>query len=129
MVSIRIQRPKIRIWLTALKLCDPPQTWAMASVLPWVGRMPPIGASGIQSTCVFMMPVMAPWRSGLTQTMPSDHITSSRNSATLGWSACASSGRGRPEGLKVFVSAPSRVRMPAASSLSRREKDRSRRLP
>ena len=43
-----------------------------------------MGASGIQSIWVFITPVIAPCRSGLTQTMPSHHITKSRNSATLG---------------------------------------------
>ena len=44
--------------------CDPPDPCITASVLPCVGRTAPI-ASGIQSICAFMMPVIAPCRSGL----------------------------------------------------------------
>lgn len=57
MVNMRIQRPRTRSWLTALKLWDPPQTCMTARVLPWVGRIPPM-ESGSQSICAFMMPVM-----------------------------------------------------------------------
>ena len=59
MVSIRIQRPSSRIWFTALKLCDPPETCITASVFPCVGRTAP-SDSGIQSICVFINPVIAP---------------------------------------------------------------------
>ena len=58
-VSMRIQRPSTRIWLTALNDCDPPETCISASVLPCVGRTAPL-VSGIQSIWHFMMPVMAP---------------------------------------------------------------------
>ena len=73
----------MRSWLTALKDCEPPLTCITASVLPWVGRTAP-SESGIQSICAFMMPVIAPWRSGLHQTCPSDQADSARNSCTLG---------------------------------------------
>ena len=76
-----------------------------------------------------MMPVIAPCRSGEHQTMPSDHVTRSRSSRTFGWSDSASSGSGRPEGSKVRVSAPKRRRMRAASSATRRLKDRFRSDP
>lgn len=59
MVNIRIQRPRIRIWFTALNDCDPPETCMTASVLPWVGRTAPTD-NGIQSICVFINPVIAP---------------------------------------------------------------------
>ena len=58
-VTIRIQQPGMRIWLTALKLCDPPQTCINASVLTYVGRIPSI-ASGNQSICSFIMPDIVP---------------------------------------------------------------------
>lgn len=58
-VIIRIQRPRIRIWFTALKDCEPPLTCMTARVFPCEGRTAP-DVSGIQSICVFMMPVMAP---------------------------------------------------------------------
>lgn len=48
MVNIRIQRPRIRREFTALKDWEPPFTWAMARVLPWVGRTLPV-LRGIQS--------------------------------------------------------------------------------
>jgi len=48
MVNILIQRPRIRSEFTALKDCEPPLTWAIASVLPCVGRTLPV-ESGIQS--------------------------------------------------------------------------------
>ena len=83
-VSMRIQRPSTRIWFTALKDCEPPDTCITARVLPWVGRTAP-DDSGIQSICDFMTPVIAPWRSGEHQTMPSDQAASWRNSCTLGW--------------------------------------------
>jgi hypothetical protein len=47
-VNMRIQRPRIRSEFTALKDCDPPQTWPIARVRPCVGRMLPV-LSGIQS--------------------------------------------------------------------------------
>ena len=80
---MRIQRPSTRIWLTALKLCEPPETSSTARVLPCVGRTAPPD-SGSQSICDFSSPVMAPCRSGETQTMPSLHTASSRSSATFG---------------------------------------------
>src|ERR1700731_2902649 len=49
MVIIRIQRPNIRSWFTALKDCEPPETSITASVLPCVGRTEPT-LSGIQSS-------------------------------------------------------------------------------
>ena len=94
MVSMRIQRPSKRIWLTALKDCEPPLTSITASVLPCVGRTAP-RASGIQSIWLFKMPVMAPWRSGEHHTMPSDQAASVRNSCTFGWLSGAPSGCGR----------------------------------
>jgi hypothetical protein len=48
MVIIRIQRPKSRSVLTALKDCEPPLTCITARVRPWVGRMPAT-SRGIQS--------------------------------------------------------------------------------
>lgn len=59
MVNMRIQRPRMRSELTALKDCEPPLTWATASVLPWVGRTAP-DDSGIQSICCLNMPVYEP---------------------------------------------------------------------
>jgi hypothetical protein len=59
MVMSRIQRPRMRIRLTALKLCEPSDTCMTAGVLPCVGRTAPID-NGIQSICAFMMPVIAP---------------------------------------------------------------------
>ncbi|MCY1312378.1 hypothetical protein D9M70_627980 [compost metagenome] len=56
---MRIQRPSIRIWFTALKDCEPPDTCMTASVFPWVGRTAPTDR-GIQSICVFINPVIAP---------------------------------------------------------------------
>ena len=47
-VNILIQRPRIRSEFTALKDCEPPFTWAIASVRPCVGRTLPV-ESGIQS--------------------------------------------------------------------------------
>ena len=82
-VSIRIQRPNTRIWLTALKDCDPPDTCITANVLPCVGRTAPTDR-GIQSIWVFIKPVMAPWRSGELHTMLSAHCTSSCSSLTFG---------------------------------------------
>ena len=56
MANMRIHRPSIRSELTELKDCDPPLTWAIANVLPWVGRTEPED-SGIQSICCLKMPV------------------------------------------------------------------------
>ncbi len=42
MVNMRIQRPSMRSKLTVLKDCEPPDTWAMARVQPWVGRTEPV---------------------------------------------------------------------------------------
>lgn len=58
-VTMRIQRPSTRSWFTALNDWEPPETSITASVLPCVGRTEPM-ASGIQSICAFMIPVMAP---------------------------------------------------------------------
>ena len=41
------------------ELCEPPETCITASVLPWVGRIPP-NSSGRWSICAFMMPVIWP---------------------------------------------------------------------
>ena len=82
-VIIRIQRPSTRIWFTALKDCEPPDTCITASVRPCVGRTAPPG-SGIQSIWDFITPLIAPWRSGLVQTCPSDHSIASRSSCDLG---------------------------------------------
>ena len=125
---MRIQRPKTRIWLTALNDCEPPETCMTASVLPCVGRTAPL-VNGIQSICDFITPVMAPWRSGDVQTMPSLHSASARSSTTLGWESGASSGRGRPLGLNVRVSAPIASSNRAASSLASRLYERSRTEP
>jgi hypothetical protein len=51
---------------------------ALAVAVHQVGRL-----SGIQSIWVFMMPVMAPWRSGDDHTMPSLQAAKSCNSWTL----------------------------------------------
>ena len=99
--------------------CEPPDTCITASVLPWVGRTEPVD-SGIQSICVFMIPVMAPCRSGEHQTIPSDQAASSRSAWTFGCVSGASSGSGRPDGLKILTSAPSASSRRAASKLSRR---------
>lgn len=40
-VTRRIQRPRTRSWLSALKDCEPPLTCMTASVLPCVGRTAP----------------------------------------------------------------------------------------
>ncbi|MNU80370.1 hypothetical protein D3C71_700010 [compost metagenome] len=128
MVIIRIHLPRIRIWFTALKDWLPPETSMTASVLPCVGRTDPT-ARGIQSICDFMMPVIAPWRSGLTQTCPSDHWESSRNSFTFGWLAGASSGKGRPFGSNIRTSQPSRSSSRPASNASRRLYETSRSEP
>jgi hypothetical protein len=52
----------MRSELTALKDCDPPFTWAMARVLPCVGRTLPV-ESGIQSIWFLKTPV---WEYGLS---------------------------------------------------------------
>ena len=119
MVTIRIQRPSTRMALTALNDCEPPDTCMTASVRPCVGRTPPL-SSGSQSIWHFMMPVRVPWRSGLTQTCPSDHRDNARSSATFGWSAGTLSGSGRSRGSKIRVSAPMRRRRRAASSARKR---------
>ena len=41
-VTIRIQRPRMRSVFTALKLCEPPETCITARVRPWVGRTLPM---------------------------------------------------------------------------------------
>src|SRR6266849_5094163 len=128
MVIIRIHRPSTRSWLIALNDCDPPLTCMTARVLPCVGRTAPI-ASGIQSICAFMIPVIAPWRSGLHHTWPSDHADSSRSSWTFSCVAGASSGRGRPEGSNIPVSAPKACSRSAASIVAKRLNDRSRSEP
>lgn len=114
-VNIRIQRPRIRIWLTALKDCEPPQTCITASVLPCEGRTAP-SHNGIQSICAFITPC----RSGELHTIPSHHLTRLRNSVTLGCVPGASSGRGKPEGLKNFTSAPIAISRRPASSAAKR---------
>jgi hypothetical protein len=48
MANMRIQRPRMRKLLTVLKDWEPPETWAMARVRPWVGRTEPV-LRGIQS--------------------------------------------------------------------------------
>jgi len=58
-VTIRIQRPSTRIWLTALKLCEPPETCMTASVRPCVGLTAPT-ERGIQSICAFITALIAP---------------------------------------------------------------------
>ncbi|MNS75337.1 hypothetical protein D3C72_1088510 [compost metagenome] len=122
---MRIQRPSTRSWLTTLNDCEPPQTCITARVLPCVGRTAPM-LSGIQSICDLNTPVIAPWRSGEHQTMPSDQSTKSRSSLTMGWSSATSSASGKPEGLKIRVSAPKCSSSRAASSVSKRLKARSR---
>ena len=114
---MRIQRPRMRIWLTALNDCEPPDTSITASVLPCVGRTAPT-LSGIQSICDFITPVIAPWRSGEVHTMPSAQAAASRNSCTLGWVSGAPSGRGKPAGSNTRTSPPIAVSSRAASSVS-----------
>ena len=114
---MRIQRPKMRIWFTALNDCEPPLTSITAKVLPCVGRTAP-NDNGIQSIWLFMMPVMAPCRSGEHQTMPSDHVAKLRSSCTLGWLSGAASGCGRPKGSNTLTSAPMRSNKRAASKVS-----------
>ena len=117
MVIRRIQRPKRRIWLTAPKLCEPPEACITISILPWVGQTPPFDRES-QSICGFISPVIAPWRSDEGQTMPLHHATRSRS---FGWVASISSStRGRPDGLKTHSPASSRVRMRPASLADRR---------
>jgi len=99
-----------------------------ASVRPCVGRTLPT-SRGIQSICAFMMPEMAPWRSGLHQTWPSDHADNARSSCTLGWSGVVLSGNGRSRGSNIRVSAPSRSNMRAASSTRSRLNERLRSEP
>ena len=82
-VIMRIHRPRMRIWLTALNDWEPPDTCMTASVRPCVGRTAPPG-SGIQSIWAFITALIAPCRSGLVQTWPSDHSIAARNSWTLG---------------------------------------------
>ncbi len=127
-VIIRIQRPRIRIWLTALKDWLPPETSMTASVLPCVGRTEPT-ESGIQSICDFITPVIAPCRSGLTQTCPCDHCESARSSWTFGWLAGASSGSGKPLGSNMRTSHPSRSSSRRASNARRRLYETSRSEP
>ncbi len=122
---MRIQRPSTRSWLTTLNDCEPPQTCITASVLPWVGRTAP-RARGIQSICALNTADSAPCRSGEHHTWPSDHCIRARNSCTLGCSTGASSGSGKPDGSKIRVSAPKCSSRRAASSTSRRLKERSR---
>jgi len=116
-VIMRIQRPNTRIWLTALKDCEPPLTCITASVLPWVGRTAPM-FSGSQSICAFRMAVIAPWRSGEVHTMPSAQAAASRSSCTLAWLSGAPSGSGRPAGSKTRTSPPMARSRRAASRVS-----------
>ncbi|OJU31701.1 MAG: hypothetical protein BGN94_09665 [Rhizobiales bacterium 68-8] len=58
-VTIRIQRPSTRIWLTALKLCEPPETCMTARVRPCVGLTAPT-ERGSQSICAFITALIAP---------------------------------------------------------------------
>jgi len=46
--NMRIHRPRMRSEFTLLNDCEPPDTWAMASVRPCVGRIEP-DVRGIQS--------------------------------------------------------------------------------
>lgn len=48
MANMRIQRPRMRRLFTVLKDCEPPDTMAMPSVRPCVGRTEPV-LRGIQS--------------------------------------------------------------------------------
>ncbi len=128
MVNIRIQRPSRRSVFTALNDWEPPDTCMTASVRPCVGRTAPI-SSGSQSIWFLKTPVTAPCISGLHQTWPSDHRARARSSCTLGWSAPVLFAIGRPRGSKMRVSAPNTRSSRSASSTSRREYDRSRRLP
>ena len=75
------------------------------------------------------MPVIAPCRSGLDQTMPSDHITISRSSETLSWVSSASPGNGNPDGSNIRVSQPKARKIRAPSVAARREKLTSRNEP
>jgi len=70
-------------WEWMAQPADPPLTCITASVFPWVGRTLPI-ESGIQSICAFITALIAPCRSGLHQTWPSDQADASRNSCTFG---------------------------------------------
>ena len=106
--------------LTALNDWLPPDTCMTARVRPWVGRTPP-SLSGSQSIWTFITPDRVPWRSGLLQTCPSDHIESARNSCTLGWAGSAASGSGSPAGSNRRVSQPIASSSRSASSASSRE--------
>ena len=99
-----------------------------ANVLPCVGRAAP-EFSGIQSICAFMMPLIAPCRSGEHQTWPSDHATSVRSSCTLTCVSGASSGSGKLLGSKTRASAPRNSSKRAASNVRKRLYERGRTEP
>src|ERR1700761_9568099 len=118
-VIMRIQRPRTRIWLTALNDCEPPETSITASVLPLVGRTAPTDR-GIQSIWAFMMPVRAPGCSGEHQTMPSDHSASCRSSCTFGCVSGAPSGNGKPAGVEDLDVATQRCQQATVGTLAQR---------
>jgi hypothetical protein len=113
-VNMRIQRPSSRNVLTTLNDCEPPHTCITASVRPWLGRTAPC-SSGIQSIWFFITAVMAPCRSGLHHTWPSDHRHSSRSSTTFGCVSGTLPTIGSSVGSKIFTSAPKCSRIRAAS--------------
>ena len=128
MVSMRIQRPSTRSVLTTLNDCEPPLTCITARVLPWVGRTLP-SSSGSQSIWFLNTPVIVPWRSGDTQTWPSDHCDHSRSCRTLGCCLSTLSSMGRSCGSNTRVSAPRYCRMRSASRASLRLYDCGRSEP
>eukprot|EP01022_Parablepharisma_sp_SALTPOND_P032211 TRINITY_DN833_c0_g1_i9.p1 TRINITY_DN833_c0_g1~~TRINITY_DN833_c0_g1_i9.p1 ORF type:complete len:698 (-),score=93.03 TRINITY_DN833_c0_g1_i9:5457-7550(-) len=72
-----------------------------------------------------MMPVMAPWRSGEHQTIPSDQLARSRSSTTFGCVSGSPSGKGRPRGSKILASPPNASSRRAASIVNSRLYERS----
>ncbi len=120
MANIRIQRPRIRKVLTVLNDCEPPDTCAIASVLPCVGRTEPVD-SGIQSIWFLKTAVTFPCCSGLIQMWPSLHLLSSRSSCTFGCECCSSSFTGSPLGSYMRTSQPRRNNILLASYDKSRE--------
>lgn len=99
-----------------------------ARVLPCVGLTASV-ANGIQSIWIFIIPVIAPLRSGEHQAIPPLHVTKSRSSVTFGCDTSTSSGNGKLDGLNVRASAPSNLKMRADFSVIKRLNDLSRKEP
>ena len=129
MVSIRIQRPSTRIWLTALEGTATPDTCITASSsLFWLGAPAPTD-SGTQSILRLHEAGHVAVASGELHTMPSAHCTSSSCSSftlVIGWRIVHQRQAGR---IEQSVSPPSARWMRAASSAARRLNERSRSEP